>query len=164
MMKVCNNHGFTLIELMLVVAIIGILAAVAIPAYQDYTIRAKNAEALELAGPAQRAISEYYDRWGRFPRDNAAAGLAAPDLHQGRVVKSISVSDGLIEVRLRDGEGGAKGKDWRSVYLIPAVNRTYPTGAVIWLCPGHKAPDGFEAAAKKGDKLIDPRYMPGSCR
>jgi type IV pilus assembly protein PilA len=161
-----HERGFTLIELMLVVAVIGILAGVALPAYQDYTIRAKNAEALELAGPAQRAINEYYSRWGRFPRDNAAAGLAAPELHQGRIVKSISVSDGLIEVRLRDGEGGAKSKsnDWRSLYLRPAVNRAYPTGALVWLCPGHKAPDGFDAVGKTGDKVIEPKYLPGSCR
>ena len=164
MAKVRTDRGFTLIELMLVVAVIGILAAVALPVYQDYTIRAKNAEALELAGPAQRAINEYYSRWGRFPRDNAAAGLAAPDLHQGKIVKSISISDGLIEVKLRDGEGGAKSKDSRSLYLRPAVNRAYPTGAIFWLCPGHKPPDGFDAVGKTGDKVIDPKYMPGSCR
>ena len=59
--------GFTLIELMFVVAIIGILAAVAIPAYNDYTIRARVSEAFLVAGEAQRAVAEYYDRWGRLP-------------------------------------------------------------------------------------------------
>ena len=159
-----HERGFTLIELMLVVAVIGILAAVALPAYQDYTTRARVSEALTLAGPVQRAINEYYERWGRFPRDNAAAGLAAPDLHQGRAVRSIGVSDGLIEVRLGEEYWGSKTKDSRSLYLRPAVNRGYPTGALVWLCPGHKAPDGFDAVGKTGDKALEPKYLPGSCR
>lgn len=163
MAPVRHDRGFTLIELMLVVAIIGILAVVALPAYQDYTIRARVSEALVLAEPAQRAINEYYERWGRFPRDNAAAGLAAPELHQGDVVRSISVSDGLIEVKL-DGKWAGVSKVSGSLYLRPAVNRGYPTGALVWLCPGHKAPDGFDAVGRTGDKALLPKYLPGSCR
>ena len=70
------QKGFTLIELMIVVAIIGVLAAIAIPAYQDYTIRAQVSEGLTLASGAKAAVSEYYMNHGAWPTDNAVAGLA----------------------------------------------------------------------------------------
>jgi type IV pilus assembly protein PilA len=70
-----KEHGFTLVELMLVVAIIGILAAVALPAYSEYMDRAKRAERFELVQPARQAISAFYDRWGRLPTTNTEAGL-----------------------------------------------------------------------------------------
>ena len=72
------QQGFTLIELMIVVAIIGILAAVAIPAYQDYTIRAQVSEGLTLAGQAKSAVSEYYSEHGAWPNgneDNVTCGM-----------------------------------------------------------------------------------------
>src|SRR4030095_14319390 len=114
--------GFTLIELMLVVAIIGILAAIAIPAYQDYTIRARGAEVLTLVSPAQRAVADYYDRWGRMPADNAAAGLYPPPAWRGRHVVALRVIEGAIEGDTAVASGGTiPAHTW---FFRPAVNKT----------------------------------------
>ena len=85
------NSGFTLIELMIVVAIIGILAAVAIPQYQNYVARAQVAEALVLASGAKTAIAEYRNTTGEWPVDNGAAGLAEPEAITGKYVSTVQV-------------------------------------------------------------------------
>src|SRR5258706_12786448 len=122
-----RNGGFTLIELMLVVAIIGVLAAIAIPAYQDYTVRSKYVEVFNLAEPAKAAIVDYYDRWGRLPADNAAAGLAPPEAWRGRTVMALRGVQGNIEV-----EGGNKNLPRNSAYLGPAPQKPSPTAAIVW--------------------------------
>ena len=86
------NSGFTLIELMIVVAIIGILAAVAIPQYQNYVARAQVSEALSLASGAKVAVAEYFNTNGTFPADNSTAGLTEPTDFKGNWVESVTVS------------------------------------------------------------------------
>jgi len=85
------QQGFTLIELMIVVAIIGILAAVALPAYQDYTVRAHVSEGLNLAAAAKNAVADAYATNGNFPTTNASAGLPAATSIKGNAVDSVTV-------------------------------------------------------------------------
>jgi type IV pilus assembly protein PilA len=159
-MRTRRESGFTLIELMLVVAIIGILASIAIPAYQDYVVRAKVTEAFQLATPAQRAVVEYYDRWGRMPADNAAAGLQEPSAWATSSVKAVRIVRGGVEVDV----------DLRNIppytlFLRPVVNAAYPTGALQWVCNNTKS---SSTKVVHGDyqpgKVPEPKYLPAVCR
>ena len=104
------QQGFTLIELMIVVAIIGILAAVALPAYQDYTKRAKMTEAIGFIAAAKTGVSEAYASGGALAGiDNAKAGLAAATDITSAVVKSVTVADGVITVEVQGIDTGCDG-------------------------------------------------------
>ena len=94
-----EQQGFTLIELMIVVAIIGILAAIAIPAYQNYMIRAQISEGLTLSAGAKSAVSEYYVEHGVWPADNDVAGLADEHDIIGKYTEHIDVEDNVIEIK-----------------------------------------------------------------
>ncbi|HFB1203573.1 TPA: pilin, partial [Neisseria gonorrhoeae] len=90
------QKGFTLIELMIVIAIVGILAAVALPAYQDYTARAQVSEAILLAEGQKSAVTEYYLNNGEWPKDNDSAGVASASTIKGKYVKSVTVTNGVV--------------------------------------------------------------------
>ncbi|EMT7509349.1 pilin, partial [Neisseria gonorrhoeae] len=91
------QKGFTLIELMIVIAIVGILAAVALPAYQDYTARAQVSEAILLAEGQKSAVTEYYLNHGKWPANNGDAGVASPASNiKGKYVKEVEVNNGVV--------------------------------------------------------------------
>ncbi len=121
-----NNKGFTLIELTVVIAVIGILAAVAIPNFIAYRDRAYLCEGYALSDPVRKEVVEYYDHVGAFPPDNAALGL--PEAIRGKYVGSIKVKDGAVAIKYRD-DSRQKGV---TVTLRPVVSNDDPTGPVTW--------------------------------
>jgi len=122
------QQGFTLIELMIVVAIIGILAAIAIPAYQDYTIRAQVSEGLNLSGAAKAAVTEFYQDQGVFPADNATAGLEIPGNITGKYVTQVAVANNVITVTYgNDANANIAG----ATLTMTALDNA---GSVSWTC------------------------------
>ncbi|HFA5803427.1 TPA: pilin, partial [Neisseria gonorrhoeae] len=95
------QKGFTLIELMIVIAIVGILAAVALPAYQDYTARAQVSEAILLAEGQKSAVTEYYLNHGIWPKDNDEAGVASSSSIKGKYVKQVEVKNGVVTAEMK---------------------------------------------------------------
>ena len=124
-----KQQGFTLIELMIVVAIIGILAAIAIPAYQDYTIRAQVSEGLNLSGGAKAAVTEYTQDRGVFPTNNTIAGLSAADEIKGKYVESVTVG-ALGVVTVTYGTGAHATIKNKSIQMTPTTH----AGSVEWAC------------------------------
>ena len=138
------QKGFTLIELMIVVAIIGILAAIALPAYQDYTARAQMSEALILADGQKGAVTEYYADKGVFPGSNASAGIAAASDISGKYVAQVAVvTSGVITATMKASQVAA-GIASATLSLTPTAS----SGAVKWACTS--------SAQNK--------YVPAACR
>ena len=133
-MKAANAKGFTLIELMIVVAIIAILAAIALPAYQDYTIRSQVSECGVLASGAKTAVAETFMNTGIAPTNNAAAGLAVATEITGKYVSQVAVADGVITCTYSSvAPRRANAKiNTQTLTLTPALSTTL--GSVIWTC------------------------------
>ncbi len=160
MMKTVQK-GFTLIELMIVGAIIGILAAIAIPAYQVYTVRAQVTEGLNLAGAVKAAVAETFAQTGTWPLDNAAAGVGAANTIQGKYVTSVTVGTGGITIAY--GNQANTKIAAATLGLSPAVSGN---DDVAWVCGRRAVPAGSTAAGTAGTTsaaMLD-KYLPQTCR
>jgi type IV pilus assembly protein PilA len=141
------QKGFTLIELMIVVAIIAILAAIAIPAYQDYLIRAQVSEGAVLGSAAETALAEFYQNTGHFPTTLASSGLATPVSVQGKYVTQVdgTTTAGVIKATF--------GKQANSAITnnVLALSAITSGGTVSWSC---------DVAAT----TVPAKYLPTTCR
>jgi type IV pilus assembly protein PilA len=156
------QKGFTLIELMIVVAIIGILAAIAIPAYQNYTIRAQVTEGLTLADGWKTAIAEYYANTGNMPATTAALTGTCNSI--GKYESAIGVTTGSIVITY----GGVANSKLQvaannTLVLVPFVNSN---NDVLWEC-GTAAPPGGNVTnvgtLTSANTTVLPQYLPTSC-
>lgn len=150
-----KQQGFTLIELMIVVAIIGILAAIAIPAYQDYTIRAQVSEGLSLAAGAKASVTEYYQDRGFFPGTNANAGISTATSITGNYVSNVAIggaaANGVITVTYSSAgqQQANQSINGATLELSPVTN----AGSVDWNC-----------RATAGALSTSPKWLPSACR
>lgn len=140
---ISSQRGFNLIELMIVIAIISLLVALGLPAYQDYVLRAKVSEALTLSTGPKMNMIEFYLSMGHWPQDNHEAGLAEPDDLNGSYVSSTKVQQRLLSITFNDKIGALAQKN---ILFLATPNNS---GHVIWQC---SAPD------------IDNKYLPSNCR
>ncbi|HGH6587356.1 TPA: pilin [Neisseria meningitidis] len=162
------QKGFTLIELMIVIAIVGILAAVALPAYQDYTARAQVSEAILLAEGQKSAVTEYYLNHGIWPANNSSAGVAssATDI-KGKYVKSVEVKNGVVTAEMKSS---GVNKEIQGKKLSLWAKRQ--DGSVKWFCgqpvtrtANNADADAVAAAAATPDTdKINTKHLPSTCR
>ena len=151
------QQGFTLIELMIVIAIIGILAAIAIPAYQNYTIRAQVTEGLTLADGWKTAIAEYYANTGAWP---AQANLSGTAQSQGKYETVTVNAGGTIFITYGGTAVNAK-VSGQTLTLVPYTNTN---NDVLWQCGTATAPSGASIATNaSAATTVSAQYLPTSC-
>ncbi|HGO6441253.1 TPA: pilin, partial [Neisseria gonorrhoeae] len=155
------QKGFTLIELMIVIAIVGILAAVALPAYQDYTARAQVSEAILLAEGQKSAVTEYYLNNGKWPEDNGNAGVASASEIKGKYVKQVEVKNGVVTAQMASSNVN---KEIQGKRLSLWAKRQ--DGSVKWFCgqPVTRTDDDDAVTADTTGTKIETKHLPSTCR
>ncbi|ENW3523609.1 pilin [Neisseria gonorrhoeae] len=156
------QKGFTLIELMIVIAIVGILAAVALPAYQDYTARAQVSEAILLAEGQKSAVTEYYLNNGEWPENNTSAGVANPTEIKGKYVQSVTVTNGVVTAQMKSDGVNKEIKDKKLSLWAKRQD-----GSVKWFCgqPVTRGDGNDDTVADATDnEKINTKHLPSTCR
>ncbi|EMT4924197.1 pilin, partial [Neisseria gonorrhoeae] len=155
------QKGFTLIELMIVIAIVGILAAVALPAYQDYTARAQVSEAILLAEGQKSAVTEYYLNNGIWPENNASAGVASSSSIKGKYVKEVKVAKGVVTATMNSSNVNKEIKGKRLSLWGRREN-----GSVKWFCgqPVTRAKADNDDVTADAKDAIETKHLPSTCR
>lgn len=150
--------GFTLIELMIAVAVIGILAMISVQAYQDYTIRTQVSEGLSLASAIKASSSEYYQDRGTWPASNASLGIGTIS---GKYVSDISVQNGSIDITY--GIQANLTIAGEKLSLRPATNAN---GDIAWVCGTRKEPVGHTVAGTNATTftVTTSKYVPSNCK
>jgi type IV pilus assembly protein PilA len=156
-----GKRGFTLIELMIVVAILSILTTLAMPSFQDRVIRAQVSEGIVLADFVKRAVEEHRARHKRLPQDNAAAGLPRSSLIVGNHVEDVAVKDGVITITY----GNRSNRHLRGLKLAlrPAVVDGQSVVPIAWVCGLASVPQGMVVAGADTTTLQPPQ-LPVDCR
>ena len=139
-----SQRGYTLVELMIVVAIVGIVAIIAMPAYQDYSIRAQVSEGLSLSSATKAAISDYYVQAGTWPKDNKEAGISDQSEINGQYTKEMKVESNVIEIMF--GQNAHEMIKDKKIKLTAVDN----DGSISWSCAG--------------DGEFKPKHLPSICR
>lgn len=153
--------AFTLIELMIVLAIIAILATLTLPSYQDRIIRKQIEQALVIAEIAQEEIALFYQQSQSFPEDNQQAGLPIADKFIGNFVTSVTIEKGSIHIQL----GNKVNELVKSniISLRPAIVKDAPKVPIAWICANASVPQGMEIQGENHTNIIY-KYLPLSCR
>lgn len=153
---------------MIVVTIVGILAAVAVPTYQDYSIRTQITEGINYASLAQKAVGDFYSNRGRLPPNNASAGLSSATSLSGSYVKQIRVNNGMVEIQYGNRANAHIGGVNNTLALNPYGNAS---GQIVWLCGFATPADAATSQSNLGPTSppanstnLALKYMPGNCR
>ena len=156
-----KRRGFTLIELMIVIAIIGIMATMAVPSFQDRVIRAQVSEGLALADFAKQAVAAHYAKTRGLPRDNEAAGLPPPQHIVGNHVTAVTVRGGAIHISF----GGQANRHLagKTLSLRPATVEAYPQVPIAWVCGRAGVPERMKVNGEDASDLPG-QHLPLDCR
>ena len=152
-----DDFGFTLIELMIVISIIGILATMALPSFQDRIIRTQVEEGFNLAKMTKEGVVDYYKRKNTFPEDNVAAGMPAPEKIVGNYVSSVKITGGVIDITL--GNRINKNVSGKIITLRPAIVKDAPLVPIAWVVGYASVPKGMTVIGTNNSNVL-PRHLP----